>query len=250
MFYEEQMMVAVTERPRKRKSRYFLAASCIALIITFIGFFKTFILPSARGTFIAPAVIYVHGGLLFLWTILLVTQSMLIQMRKVKLHRLLGFLSLGLVPCVAISTMAAGVYVLKRDLALGGGQIAVSSLVGTFTAPLIFAALVTVAIVYRRRPELHKRLMLLAMIAIIWPAFFRFRHYFPSVAHPEFVFGFVLPQSMILLAMLWEKLTLGRVHAVYLTVGLALVAENFAEYYLFDSSGWRVLANWLAGFFL
>jgi hypothetical protein len=146
--------------------------------------------------------------------------------------------------------MAAGVYVMKRDLALGGGQIAISSLVGTFTSPTIFAVLVIVAIIYRRRPELHKRLMLLAMIAIIWPAFFRFRHYFPPVANPEFVFGFVLPDSMILATMLWEKLTVGRVHAVYLTAGVALIAENFAEVYLFDSRGWRVIANQLAGFFI
>ena len=83
------MVTTLTERPRKLKSRYFLAASCIALIITFVGFFKTFFLPFARGTFSAPAVIYVHGGLLFLWTSLLVTQSVLIQMRKLKLHRLL-----------------------------------------------------------------------------------------------------------------------------------------------------------------
>jgi hypothetical protein len=244
------MMVALVERPRRRKRQFFLVASCLALLITFVGFFKTFILPSARGTFTAPAVIYIHGSLLFLWTMLLVTQSTLIQMRNVKLHRRLGFLSLGLVPGVVISTMAVGVYVMKRDLALGGGQVAISSLVGTFTTPIIFAVLVTVAIIYRRRPELHKRLMLLAMIAIIWPAFFRFRHYFPSVANPEFLFGFVLPQSMILAAILWEKFTIGHVHVLYLTVGLALVAENFAEFCLFDSSGWRVLANWLAGFFL
>ena len=55
---------------------------------------------------------------------------------------------------------------------------------------------------------------------------------------------------MILLAMLWEKLTIGRVHVVYLTAGLALIAENVTEVSLFDSRGWRVLGNWLAGFFL
>lgn len=244
------MVAALTGEPRQRQGRYFLVASCLALSVTLIGFFKTFILPSARGAFSAPAVIYIHGGLLFLWTILLVLQSVLIRMRKLKLHRRLGFLSIGLIPCVVISTMAAGVFALERDLGLGGGQSAVSSLVGTFTAPIIFAILFTAAIAYRRRPEFHKRLMLLAMIAILWPAFFRFRHYFPSVAHPEFVFGFALPDSMVLFAMLWERVTTGRVHVVYLTAGLALIVENFAEFYLFDSSGWRVLANWLAGFFL
>src|SRR5687768_2532754 len=106
-------MATLTERPLKQKSRYFLVASCLALVVTLVGFFKTFILPSARGTFSAPSVIYVHGGLLFLWTAFVVMQSMLIRMKKLYLHRRLGFVSLGLVPCVVISTMAAGVYVLK-----------------------------------------------------------------------------------------------------------------------------------------
>ena len=243
-------MTSLTEIPLKRKSRYFLVASCLALLVTLVGFFKTFILPSTRGTFSAPAVIYVHGGLLFLWTTFLVMQSMLIRMRKLQAHRLMGFIGLSFIPCVVISTIAAGVFVLKRDLALGGGQTAISNLVGAFTGPIMFAILVTAAIAYRRRPEFHKRLMLLAMIAIIWPAFFRFRHYFPSVAHPEVVFGLILPDSMVLAAMLWEKITIGRVHAVYLTAGSALIAENIAEVILFDTSGWRVLANWLASFFV
>ncbi len=247
----EQVMTAThTETPVRRKSRYFLVASCLALGITFVGFFKTFILPVAGGTFSAPAVIYVHGGLLFGWTAFLVMQSVLITKRKVHWHRRLGFVSLGLVPGVVISTMAVGVYALKRDLALGGGQAAISSLLGTFTSPLIFASLVAAAVVYRRRPEFHKRLMLLAMVAIIWPAFFRFRHYFPSVAHPEVVFGVVLPDCMILIAMLWEKVTTGRAHVVYLTVGLALITENVAEACFFDSTGWRVLAGWLASRFI
>jgi hypothetical protein len=225
-------------------------AACLALGVTIVGFFKTFILPSARGSFSAPAVIYVHGGLLFLWAALFVAQSVLIQVRRPRLHRRLGFLSLGLIPAVVISTAAAGVYVMKRDLSAGGGQTAVSSLVGNFTTPIVFAALAGAGIAYRRRLEIHKRLMLLAMTAILWPAFFRFRHYFPSFASAELVFAIALPNSMVLAAMLWEKLATGRVHVVYFTAGLALIAYNFTEYYLFDSSGWRRVAHWLAGFFL
>jgi hypothetical protein len=241
---------ALAEMPRRRKSRYFLVAACLALAVTFVGFFRTFILPSARGTFSAPAVIYIHGGLLFLWAALFVAQSVLIQMRRPKLHRRLGLLSLGLIPGVVISTMAAGVYAMKRDLSAGGGQTAVSSLVGNFTTSIVFAVLAAAGIAYRRRVELHKRLMLLAMVAIIWPAFFRFRHYFPPVANPDLVFGVVLPNSMVLAAILWEKFTMGRVHPVYLTAGAAMVAWSFGEAYWFDSAGWRVTANWLAGFFL
>jgi hypothetical protein len=55
---------------------------------------------------------------------------------------------------------------------------------------------------------------------------------------------------MVLAAMLWEKLTTGLVHRVYLTAGVALIAWSFAESYWFDSAGWRIVANWLAAFFL
>lgn len=244
------MVATLAEQTRRPKSRYFLVAACLALAVTVVGFFKTFILPSARGTFSAPAVIYLHGALLFLWSALFVTQTALVRVRKPKLHMRLGYLSLVLIPGIIISTAAAGVFVMKRDLAGGGGQTAVSSLVGNFTTPIVFAVLAGAGIAYRRRLEIHKRLMLLAMIAIIWPAFFRFRHYFPSIASAELVFASVLPNSMVLAAMLWEKLTIGRVHAVYFTAGLGLIAENFTEYCLFDSAGWRVIANWLAGFFL
>lgn len=233
-----------------KRSRYFLTAACLALLIGFVGFLKTFFIPSIRGTFTAPLIIYLHGGFLFLWTLFFVVQAILIRRKKMKFHRLLGFGSLFLVACVAISTMAAGVFVMKRDLALGLGEIAISSLVGTFTTPIVFTSFVAAGIYYRRKPEIHKRLMLLAMIAIMWPAFFRFRHYFPTVPNPELIFGLLIPNSMILLAALWEKLTVKRVHPVYLTAGVALFAENVTEFWLFDSPGWRVVAHWLAGFFI
>ena len=234
--------------PNKR-SHYFFAASLIAFAIVLTGFFKTFLVPSFQRTFEAPLVIYLHGGFLFLWSLFFIAQTLLIR-KRFKLHRLLGFSSLVLVGCVVISTMASGVYVMKRDLAAGLGEIAISSLVGTFTTPIVYAAFVVAGIFYRRKPEIHKRLMLLAMIAILWPAFFRFRHYFPTIQNPELIFTLIIPDSMILLAMLWEKLTVKRVHPVYFTAGLALFAENFAEYWLFDSPGWRIVAHWLAGFFI
>lgn len=233
----------------KKRANYFFTASLIALAIVLTGFYKTFIIPSFQGTFEAPLVIYLHGFFLFLWSLVFIAQTILIR-KRFKLHRLLGFSSLILVGGIVISTMASGVYVMKRDLAAGLGEIAISSLVGTFTTPLVFASFVAAGTFYKRKPEIHKRLMLLAMIAILWPAFFRFRHYFPSVPNPELVFAMIIPNSMILLAALWEKLSIGRIHGVYLTAGAALFAENAVETWLFDSPGWRVTAHWLADFFI
>ena len=242
-------MAANVAIPRK-KSRYFLVAACIALAVVLTGFWTTFILPSFKGEFSAPPVIYVHGAFLFLWTLVLLFQSSLIQSKKVRVHLTFGYIALAVAAGVVISTMAVGVYAMKRDVAAGLGQLAVSSLLGTFTAPIMVAILVALAVKYRRRAEIHKRLMLLAMIAIIWPAFFRFRHYFPSVPSPEIYFGVFLPDLMIVVSMAWDRIHNGRIHPVYLVAGTALIAENVAEAMLFDTPPWQTAANWLASFFL
>ena len=227
-----------------------MTAAWIALAVVLIGFWKTFFVPSFMGTFSAPPIIYIHGALLFAWTLFLVTQSILIRRKNLKLHRKIGWAGPPLMIAVALSTMAAGVYVLRRDVAAGVGDIAVSSFLGTLTTPIIFSALVTAGIVYRRRAETHKRLMLLAMISISWAAFGRFRHYFPPFEQSLLVFQGLIPLSMILVVMLWEKFTKGRVHSVYFIAGIPLIGESLAEFYFFDSSGWRLVSAWLAGYFL
>jgi uncharacterized membrane protein len=220
------------------------------MAVVIIGFWKTFIVPSYEGTFTAPPVIYIHGALLFLWVLFLVFQSVLVRRKKLHLHRKLGWAGPALAISVAVSTMATGVYVLKRDLAAGGGHTAVSGLLGTFTTPIIFVALVAAGIVYRRRPEIHKRLMLLAMISVIWAAFGRFRHYFPPFEESLLVFQGIIPTSMVLVVMFWEKISVKQIHPIYFYVGIPLMIETAFEIYFFDSPGWQTIANWLASFFL
>jgi hypothetical protein len=66
------------------------------------------------------------------------------------------------------------------------------------------------------------------------------------VPRPEIWFALVLPQVLLVVAMLLDKLRDGRVHRVYWTVGMAFLAEAILETWLFDTAGWRVLAHALA----
>lgn len=224
----------------------FLWAGLAALAAAAIGFLRTFLLPSWQGTFHGPVVVYVHGAFVLGWLLLFATQAALVQQRRVALHRRLGLLSIVVAPGVVATTIAMGAFAMKRDLAFGLGELATSLLLGSITSPLIFAALVAAGLAWRRKPDVHKRLMLMATIAILWPAFFRFRHYFPDVPRPEWVFGFLLPQLMLAAVVLADRLRFGHVHPVYLWVGLPFVAEAALETWLFDSPGWRVVAHALA----
>jgi len=229
-----------------RGSRFYVGMAWLALGVALVGFAPTFFLPLARGTFSAPWVVYAHGALLFAWLALFAAQAALVRGQRVSEHRRLGTLALALVPAIVVSGLAVGAFAMRRDAAAGGGEPAVSSIVGVVTALLIYAALVAAALALRGRTDVHKRLMLLATVAILWPATFRFRHFFPSVPHPEIVFAIALPDALVLVAMLRDRLVVGRVHPVYLLAGGALIAEHLTEAALFDTPGWRLLAHRLA----
>ena len=235
--------------PPAARSPFYLWAAGGFLLVILAGFFTTYLRPVWRGEFHGGAVFHVHGALLLAWALLVTAQAWLVNRRNLPLHRSLGVLSLALVPSIVVSTVTVALVAMQRDLpALG--EVAVSSVLGSITSPLIFASLVAAALVHRRRPEYHKRLMLLASVALLWPAFFRLRHYFPSVPRPDLVFGVVASQLVVVAAMAADRLRHGRVHPVYLWVGIPFIAEAFAETLLFDSAGWRVVARAVVGLFV
>jgi hypothetical protein len=86
--------------------------------------------------------------------------------------------------------------------------------------------------------------MLLATIVVLWPAWFRLRHYFPSVPRPEIWFALVLADSLIVVSWIWEKIKFGKVHPVMKYVGLFIIVEQTFEVWAFDSVTWRLLSKW------
>ena len=173
-------MVGIAERdkraPHKRPRVFFLAMAAALATVVALGFSRTFFIPLLSGEFVAPAIFFVHGILFFTWIALFVLQSTWILIRRVTWHRMTGWLAVGLVVPMAVSLVGVGVAVCRRDLAHGQGDGAISQIVGTCTAAIIFVALVSAGVVYRRRPAVHRRLLLLATVGITWPAFQRLRH--------------------------------------------------------------------------
>ncbi len=181
------------------------------------------------------------------WVALLLVQPILVRRRKTQLHRKIGLVALPLALAMAASGLAVGVYAVTRDLAAGGGEEAVSQLIGVATGMAIFVLYVAIALALRKRPDWHKRMILLATIAILWPAWFRFRHLMPWLPRPDITLAVVVSDSLILIAMLRDKLKFGRVHPAYLVFGLLLIADHVGETLLYDSPAWRAAAHALYG---
>lgn len=230
---------------KTRRPSFFFIISFVGLLAALIGFTKTFFIPVAAGTFTAPTAIHVHGAFAFTWIMLFVVQSVFIHFGKYQFHRNLGMAGLFIALGVAITMVPAGLFQVQRELNPGLGETAYSSLTGVITSGIMFLGFVLFGVMKRNRPDYHKRFMVLATIVVLWPAWFRFRHYFPSIPNPEIWFALVLADSLIVISWIWEKIKYGFVHPVLLYGGLFIILEQTFEVIMFDTAAWRIVGKWI-----
>ncbi len=226
---------------------FYIVMAFVALVVALTGFTGTFFVPLAKGRFEAPPVVFVHGALFFAWILLFVIQPSLIRWWSYRPHKILGAVGVVLALAMAWSGVDVMMYAVKRDFAAGGGEEAILPILSTCIAMAVFLGLVLAGAMFRGKVETHKRLMLLATLVVLWPAWFRLRHYFPSLPGPDAWFAVVaadlLMVASILACMVRDRLVLGRIHPVYLWVGSAIIAKHALEWMLQDTPLWRTAAH-------
>jgi hypothetical protein len=233
-------------RSTTARSPFFLYLSMAFLVIAIVGFSTTFFFPLARGTFSAPLVVHVHGALLFGWLVFFIAQATLINTRKLPVHRSIGWFGLFLSIAIVISGVAVGLFATHRDLAASGETWPIGEFVNIVIEMALFGSLVWAAILSRRRPESHKRYLVLATISALGPAWFRFRHFMPYVPHPLVTFSLVA-DSLLLLVIARDWIAMKRIHPVYLWAGGAMFAVHMVELSFADSELWLAVGRRLLG---
>ena len=228
---------------KKKKRSFYLLIGIAGVLAVVVGFFTTYIRPSFNGDFNVPVIVHIHGAFAFGWILLFLVQTIAVRFRNFRLHKQLGYFGLFIVVGIVTTMLPTGLFQVNKDLAKGLGDTAVSQIVGVVTTALMFAILVGAGFALRKKPKIHKRLLLLATIVLLWPAWFRFRHYFPSVPRPDIWFGVVLADSLILFSWVADKRTYGKIHPVLLYGGLLVIAEHAFEVLAFDSDPWRLVAK-------
>jgi hypothetical protein len=165
---------AVGVTHRTFKPSFFFWMTVVMAFFVFTGFGMTYLFPLAKGTFPpAPPIVHLHGLVFFSWMILLITQATLISSGNVRLHRSLG--TYGIAHAVVILYTGALIQLLgiSRSIRNGGTGPFDAGFLGLM-AVLGFALLFTLAIRNVRNPDVHKRLILFAMLPILPPGVNRF----------------------------------------------------------------------------
>jgi hypothetical protein len=119
-----------------------------------------------------PLYLWAHGIVLTAWFVLVVAQTGLIAAGRTALHRRLGIVGVVLAVLLVITSAMATLRLPVRATAAGvaDSPIVAQLRQGNTAALVVFSVLVAIAIVVRRRGEVHKRLLLIATLNIVPPA--------------------------------------------------------------------------------
>lgn len=241
---------AADSRALIQERRFYAVASFVLLFITLVGF-RAFVLHggSAFGKFTPQIVglIVVHGLAMLGWVSLLCVQSLLIVTGRPRLHVMLGRLGAGLAALIVIAGLAAGSLSVHYNPALyndfGGPRYFLAIMVSEM---LTFGGLVTVGIGYRRRPEVHRPLMLLATVSLLGAAMARWPYmaWLRAIVNGN-VWAMVYGQELVLGAVLFVlHAAMTRRGFRHYVVGLACLAVVTLLTVLIGSSNpWNQIAS-------
>jgi len=208
----------------------------------YFGFARTYY---AAGMLAAPLpapIIHIHAALMTLWLLLLFVQVALVLARKVAWHRSLGVYGFLLAVAMVIVGPLAATNALRR----GEGPLGLDPktfYIVPLTAIALFAIFTFFAWRTRRRPAAHKRLMLIANIALMdaavgrWPIhFFQLYHKAQDLVPLAFLLALVaydlISQHKVLKTTIWASLLLMAVHMTRVPIGHTPAWHAFATFML------------------
>jgi hypothetical protein len=227
---------------------FYMALACMA--VAFLGFAPTYWVPLANRSLSASPVVHFHGLLFFAWSLYFVFQSWLAASGKVARHRTIGMIGVSLATAMTIFGFLVAVNAMKRSAAAGLTDDGIAFAIVPLSGILFFAVVFTLAIAAIRKPEAHKRLMLLASISLLDAAVAR---WFLTFLAPPGPLGpppvpVTIPPALVaylllVAAMVYDWRTRGRPHPVYIYGGIALIAVKLLNWPISVTPWWHSFAG-------
>jgi hypothetical protein len=245
---------------RRKQSFFYIGGAIFMILLSVVGFGPSIIDQSRRN---APSTLLVmaHGLAVGAWLLVFLTQAILVATGRTTVHRRLGIVG----PMPALLVIVLGYVVLmhfgRRGYDFSGDVIRAISRKGSARLNpavvlfplgelLSFGVLVGAGLWYRHRAEIHKRLMLLAMIPIsAEPILHLVGHVagrWPTLRGMGTPISVAATLLLLSASAIHDRLSRRRIHPVSLWVPVLLfVWQIVLGAIVFPSAAWRKLVDWL-----
>lgn len=151
---------------------FYVAAGAIFLVLTVLGF-QQYIFHGKHvdGSAIDPAmlaIVVAHSSAIFAWFVMFFVQALLISTHNRRVHMTLGWGVVGIAALIAVT----GPLVATRSLQVDPSQVIFDwpgpqFLLVMYTEITLFVVFVTIGVLNRKRPRIHRPMMLLACLVIL-----------------------------------------------------------------------------------
>jgi hypothetical protein len=208
-----------------------LGLVAVMMAIVLAGFWPYFsALPTGTG---APWIIHVHAAVFSGWMLLYLAQVALVYRRQVRMHQALG--RFGIYYGVLVLLFGLVVTFAAPVLNVQAGRMTLDEAAGFLVLPIgdmiLFGGFFWAGIRWRRRRELHTRLMLLATVALLFAPAARFG---APYGIPVAILVWFLP---VFLAMIHDGVKRRRLDRTYV-IGLAILLVAVTRVALMESELW------------
>ena len=251
------LSTTVTPAHAVRPHTHFYVRIAVAMFATgVVGFTPTFWLPMARGSFTSPAIV-LHALAGSAWLLFFVFQAWLAASGRIARHRDAGLLGVALATAMVIFGVMAAIDQTRRAAAAGNLEAGLRFMVLPIAQISLFVILVTSALICIRRPEWHKRLLLVATAMLMDGPVGRFLLYFfvfhqhmpvpagmPSPPPPVdsgYPLGFAF-DWFFYAPLIHDWRTRGRPHSAYILGFAAVLVMRLARSAISVTPAWHAVA--------
>lgn len=237
--------------PAARSHRFYVTMA-VAFAILLAAAFSERYYARLTGLEAATPLVHVHAAVFAAWFALLLVQTSLVANDRRDLHRGLGLAAVALVPMMLAVGIATSIDAARHGWNPAGMPDGVQGFLALGIADtLLFTGFAGAAIALRARPEIHKRLIMLASISLLWAAVSRL-----PIATGVAVRGEPPPVPAIaaiallflLLAFsgpLYDFFTRRRVWRLEIAAAVLIVAVRGLIRPIAASETWRTVSGWL-----
>jgi hypothetical protein len=222
---------------------FYSGMSVLLCVCVYIGFSPTYFQAGMLRAPLPSPILHIHGAAFTLWMLLFVVQAAFISARRVTWHRSFGAIAFCLPPVMVVLGIVAAIDALYRGVQIGPLDPAVS-----FAIPAIgisgFTAIIYAAWRTRRRPDAHKRLILIATIDLVAAAFGRFP--WASIGLPPAAGAATGLGILLLILSFYDVMTIRRIHPSTMWAAPLAFATVALSVPIGMTAGWHAFAALLS----
>lgn len=248
-------MAATAVASRVDVERRFFTSMVVAMaLFVLAGFAPSYFMQPMLGGLVTgrevppiTPLIHLHAATGSAWMLFLIWQANLIRGKQHQRHMANGLVGAG----IALAAVIIGLTVAINAGQAGRhppGWTSTAFLMLPFSSALLFGAFVASALWFRRKPDYHKRLMLIATTSILLPAGARLSTYFfHGILPPGPPGGLILVDLFIAVLVAYDLSKLGRLHPATLWGGGLMLLSQPGRLWLSQTDGWNAFAARLIG---